>query len=113
MELFYHKANNGEEYYCAKKGSPNTSVIRTDGGKLEVYNPKYIKTVVGFKKVKIHAFSDESLGLIIDCLKQRIKQCKEMQASGIHRVQIPLDCEIREINQLIDYIKETFSDEND
>jgi len=112
MELFYHKADNGAEYYCTKKDKPNTSVIRTDGGKFEVFNPEYIKCT-GFKKVKIHAFTDESLGLIIDSLEQRIKQCREMQASGIHRVQIPLDCEIREINQLIDYIKETFSDEND
>ena len=111
MELFYHKAD-GAEYYCTKKDKPNTSVIRTDGGKFEVFNPEYIKRV-GFKKVKIHAFSDESLELIIGSLEQRIKQCREMQASGIHRVQIPLDCEIREINQLIDYIKETFSDEND
>lgn len=112
MELFYHKEDNGAEYCCTKKDSPNTSVIRTDGDKFEVFNPEYIKAL-GFKKVKIHAFSDENLELIIGSLEQRIKQCKEMQASGIHRVQIPLDYEIREIKQLIDYIKETFSDEND
>jgi hypothetical protein len=112
MELYYHKTDGGAEYYCTKKDKPNTSVVRTDGDELEVFNPEYIKCM-GFKKVKIHAFSDESLELIIGSLKQRIKQCKEMQATGIHSVQIPLDCEIREINQLIDYIKETFSDEND
>ena len=112
MELYYHKTDGGAEYYCTKKDKPDTSVVRTDGDELEVFNPVFIKQA-GFKKVKIHAFSDESLGLIIDSLEQRIKQCREMQASGIHRVQIPLDCEIREINQLIDYIKETFSDEND
>jgi len=112
MELFYHRTDGGAEYYCTKKDKLNTSVVRTDGDELEVFNPEYIKHA-GFKKVKIHAFTDESLGLIIGGLEQRIKQCKEMQASGIQRVQIPLDCEIREINQLIDYIKETFSDEND
>jgi hypothetical protein len=112
MELFYHKADNGAEYCCTKKDKPNTSVVRTDGGKLEVFNPEYLKCL-GFKKVKIHAFSDESLKIIIGSLEQRIKQCEEIQASGIQRVQIPLDYEIREINQLIDYIKDIFSDEND
>lgn len=112
MELYYHKTDSGEEYYCAKENKPNTPVIRTDGGKLEVFDPEYIKRM-GFKKVKIHAFSDESLEIIIDSLKQRIRQCREMQASGIRRVKIPLDCEISEIKQLIDYIKDIFKDEND
>jgi hypothetical protein len=114
MELYGIKTDHGTNYCCAKKGKgkANISIIRIDGDRLEVFSPEFIKDA-GFKKVRFYAFSDESLGLIIDCLKQRIKQCKEMQASGIHRVQIPMDCEIREINQLIDYIKETFSDEND
>ena len=112
MELYYHKTDSGEEYYCAKENKPNTPVIRTDGGELEVFNPEYIKRM-GFKKVKIHAFSDESLEIIIDSLKQRIRQCREMQASSIRRVKIPLDCEISEIKQLIDYIKDIFKDEND
>lgn len=115
MELYSIKSDKGgTSYCCAKKGKgkANISVIRIDGDRLEVFSPEHIKEA-GFKKVRFYAFTNEELELIIGGLEQRIKQCREMQASGIHRVQIPLDCEIREINQLIDYIKETFSDEND
>lgn len=115
MELYSIKsAKGGTSYCCPKKGKgkANIPVIRINGDRLEVFSPEHIKEA-GFKKVRFYVFSDGSLATIIDCLEQRIKQCREMQASGINRVQIPLDYEIREINQLIDYIKETFSDEND
>lgn len=115
MELYSIKsAKGGTNYCCAKKGKgkANISVIRIDGDRLEVFGPEHIKEA-GFKKVRFYAFSNEELELIIGGLEQRIKQCREMQSSGIHRVQIPLDYEIIEINELIDYIKKTFSDEND
>jgi len=98
MELFYHKTDGGAEYYCTKKGKgkANIPVVRINGDRLEVFNPESIKEDAGFKKVRIYAFTKGELANIIGGLEQRIKQCREMQASGIHRIQIPLDYEIRD-----------------
>jgi len=46
MQLYYHKTDGGAEYYCVgynecpnghKEGDVRTAIMRTDGGKIEIF----------------------------------------------------------------------------
>jgi len=50
MQLYYHKTDGGAEYYTTKEHNISTSVLRTDGDELEIFNLEQLKNC-GFKSV--------------------------------------------------------------
>lgn len=50
MELYYHKADGGAEYYQTDPTDIQTAVLRTDGEELEVMSFEQLKKA-GFKSV--------------------------------------------------------------